>query len=133
MKKIHPTKSAGEVPVFDRIAPELLRVMPYAGGRKKIDILVETSEFTCLCPWSGLPDFARLAVRYVPDAKVVELKALKFYIQSYRMVGILHEDAANRICDDLAEAARPRELTVEITFNLRGGIKTTVTRQYLKK
>lgn len=130
MKKIHTTKS---VSVFDRITPGLIRAMPYEGGRKKIDILIETPEFTCLCPWSGLPDFANLAVRYVPDTKVVELKAFKFYIQSYRMVGILHEDAANRICDDLAAAVCPRELTVEITFNLRGGIKTTVTRQYRKK
>lgn len=104
--------------------------MPYSGRGKRIEILVETPEFTCLCPWSGLPDFAHLSVTYVPDAKVVELKSFKYYIQSYRMVGILHEDAVNKICDDLTSAIRPEELKVELVFNLRGGIKTTVMREY---
>jgi len=117
-------------PVFDKITPSLLRAMPYAYKGKKIEIVTETEEFTCLCPWSGLPDFAKLIITYIPDKKVIELKSLKYYIQSYRMVGILHEDAVNTITEDLIKIAKPRYLKVELIFNLRGGIKTTVKREY---
>jgi len=126
-KKLSPVQSK---PVFDRITPSLLRAMPYAHKGKKIDILIETDEFTCLCPWSGLPDFAKLLITYIPDGKVIELKSLKYYIQSYRMVGILHEDAANTILEHLVKSIKPEYLKVELTFNLRGGIKTTVRREY---
>lgn len=87
--------------IFNKITPALLRAMPYSYRGKEIEITTETDEFTCLCPWSGLPDFAKLTITYIPDEKVVELKSLKYYIQSYRMVGILHEDAANSIAEDL--------------------------------
>lgn len=119
-------------PVFDRPSPALLRAMPYNWRGKKIEIVVESDEFTCLCPWSGLPDFAKLRVAYTPDAKIVELKSFKYYIQSYRMTGILHEDAANRILEDLVAVSKPLAMKVELVFNLRGGIKTTVTREYSK-
>lgn len=119
-------------PVFNNISPDILKAMPYNYSGKNIEIIVETLEFTCLCPWSGLPDFATLNITYTPDKKVIELKSLKYYIHSYRQVGILHEDAVNRITEDLVKKIKPRNMKVEIIFNLRGGIKTTVRREYNK-
>ena len=123
-------KSENAAPVFDRISPGLLVTMPYEFAGKKIEVTVETPEFSCLCPWSGLPDFARLTIRYVPAKTVIELKSLKFYLQSYRMVGIVHESAVNRLLDDLVKTCRPKSMVVELVFNLRGGITTTVRAQY---
>ena len=79
MKKINKPKL-----IFDRVTPSLLEVMPYEYRGKKIEINIESEEFTCLCPWSGLPDFAYLNISYVPDKVVVELKSLKYYLQSFR-------------------------------------------------
>lgn len=115
-------------PVFNKITPSLLVAMPYeyAKSKRRLQITVETQEFTWLCPWSGLPDFAQLNIRYVPVKLLVELKSLKYYIHSFRMVGIVHESAANRILEDLVKCCRPRSMEVELVFFLRGGIKTTV-------
>jgi 7-cyano-7-deazaguanine reductase len=120
-------------PVFTAVTPSLLEVMPYEYPGRKIEVTVESEEFTCLCPWSGLPDFAYLTVRYVPAAVVIELKSLKYYLQSYRMVGIVHESAVNRILEDLVRAAKPRSLSVELVFNVRGGITTTVRADYARR
>lgn len=119
-------------PVFDKIDPSLLEVMPYEYKGKKIEINIETPEFTCLCPWSGLPDFANLNIRYVPDKSVIELKSLKFYLHSYRNTGIVHESAVNRILEDAAKICKPKEMSIEMVFNIRGGLKTTVKAQYNK-
>lgn len=129
MKKTN-NKIAALKPVFTKVTPALLEVMPYEYAGKNIDIVIETDEFTCLCPWSGLPDFAYLTVSYVPDSVVVELKSLKYYIQSYRMVGMVHESVVNRMLNDLVAASRPRSMTVELNFGVRGGITTTVVARY---
>jgi 7-cyano-7-deazaguanine reductase len=113
-------------PVFDKISPSLLMAMPYEYPKRPLSIQVETQEFTCLCPWSGLPDFAQLNINYVPDRLLVELKSLKYYIHSFRMVGIVHESAVNRILEDLVKTVKPRAMEVELVFFLRGGIQTTV-------
>lgn len=125
MKKLKNIK-----PVFGLVAPGLLEVMPYEYRGKKIDVEIETSEFTCLCPWSGLPDFANIMITYVPDKVVIELKSLKFYLQSYRMVGMVHESVVNKILNDLVKAAKPKSMEVELVFNPRGGITTTVRARY---
>jgi 7-cyano-7-deazaguanine reductase len=119
-------------PVFSKVTPSLLEIMPYEYAGRKLDVIVETEEFTCLCPWSGLPDFAHLTVHYVPDRVVIELKSLKYYLQSYRMVGIVHESAVNRILTDLVKAAQPQHMSVEMVFGIRGGITTTVRAEYNK-
>ena len=119
-------------PVFERVTPGLLEVMPYEYSGRKIEINIESEEFTCLCPWSGLPDFAYLNISYVPEKVVVELKSLKYYLQSYRMVGMVHESVVNRILDDLSKAVKPKSMTVELVFNPRGGITTTVRAEYKK-
>ena len=87
-------------------------------------------EFTSVCPKTGQPDFGTLTIRYVPQAKCVELKSLKFYLQQYRNEGIFYETVTNRILDDLVAVLRPRQLTLAAAFTPRGGITTTVTASY---
>jgi 7-cyano-7-deazaguanine reductase len=88
---------------------------------------VEFPEFTCVCPKTGLPDFATFKIEYVPDKLIIELKSLKIYFVSYRNVGTFHEDVTNKILNDLVAACRPRKMKVVGEFHVRGGIKTTVT------
>lgn len=94
------------------------------------EIRMECPEFTCLCPMTGQPDFAVIRVRYVPDTLCVELKSLKLYLWSYRSEGAFHEAVVNRILDDLVGALRPRRITVEGDFQVRGGIHTVVVASH---
>jgi 7-cyano-7-deazaguanine reductase len=103
----------------------VLETFPYEGPRQ--EIVTETREFSAVCPYSGLPDFATLTIRYVPRAKCVELKSLKYYVTSYRSVGIFQEHATARIAEDLHRALEPRELSVTTVYNVRGGFETTCT------
>ena len=96
-------------------------------------IHMEIPEFTCLCPLTGQPDFARLELDYIPERKCLELKSLKLYIWSYRDQGAFHEAVANRILDDLATATRPRFMRLTAKFYVRGGIFTTVVAEHRKK
>lgn len=83
-------------------------------------------EFTAVCPKTGQPDFATLVISYVPDVLCVELKSLKLYLQGYRNRGIFYEEVVNVILDDLVGATRPRRMTVEGQFAVRGGISSVV-------
>jgi 7-cyano-7-deazaguanine reductase len=112
--------------------PKLLVAMDYEYAGKDVEIIIETDEFNCLCPWSGQPDFAHIKISYNPDQSCVELKSLKLYLQSYRNVGIVHESVVNRVMEDLIKAIKPKSISVEAIFNLRGGIKTTVKVEYKK-
>jgi len=94
---------------------------------------LETGEFTCICPKTGLPDFAMIYIDYQPDKSCVELKSFKLYLHAFRDIGIFHEHAANRILDDFVKASLPRYAKIRAEFNLRGGIKTTVEREYSAK
>ena len=96
------------------------------------EIFFECPEFTCLCPLTGQPDFARIQIRYTPDRHCVELKSLKLYLWSFRDEGAFHEKVTNQICDDLVAALGPRKLRVEADFLVRGGIRTVVTALYEK-
>jgi len=87
-------------------------------------------EFTSVCPKTGQPDFATIRITYVPDRLCVELKSLKLYLQAYRNKGIFYEDVVNVILDDLVEAMKPRQLTVEGDFSVRGGISSVVTASH---
>ena len=104
-----------------------LDTFPNPRGSRDYHIAFECPEFTCLCPMTGQPDFATIAIDYVPDALCVELKSLKLYLWSYRDEGAFHEAVTNQIADDLIAALRPRSITVVGTFLVRGGIATTVT------
>lgn len=96
-------------------------------------IKLETAEFTCICPKTGLPDFAALRINYMPRKYCIELKSFKYYLNFFRNVGIFHEHAVNKIMEDIIKACRPRFLRIEAEFNPRGGITTTVSRTMRKK
>jgi 7-cyano-7-deazaguanine reductase len=103
---------------------------PRVGRRYNIEITLP--EFTCKCPFSGYPDFATIYISYIPDGKVVELKALKLYINSYRDRYISHEESANQILDDFVAACDPLEATVKADFTPRGNVHTVVEVKHTK-
>jgi 7-cyano-7-deazaguanine reductase len=88
------------------------------------------SEFTSVCPKTGQPDFGTIRVTYVPDRRCVELKSLKLYLQAFRDRGIFYEDVINVILDDLVRVTRPRVMTVEGRFSVRGGLSSVVTARH---
>ncbi|MEW6368334.1 MAG: preQ(1) synthase [Acidobacteriota bacterium] len=98
--------------------------------QRDYEIHMECPEFTCLCPRTGQPDFARIDIRYVPDRLCVELKSLKIYLWSYRNQGAFHEAVTNKILEDLVDATHPRYMRVMADFYVRGGIHTTVTAEH---
>ncbi len=97
---------------------------------REYTVHLEVPEFTCICPKTGLPDFAMIHVTYAPAKTCIELKSFKYYTIFYRDVGIFHEHLVNKILDDIVQACAPRWVKVEATMNLRGGIQTTVEAEY---
>lgn len=97
---------------------------------KKYTVCLDVPEFTCICPKTGLPDFADIRIEYSPDKYCIELKSFKMYTIFYRDVGIFHEHLVNKMLEDFVKAARPRWVKITGSFNPRGGIKTTVMREY---
>ena len=87
-------------------------------------------EFTSVCPKTGQPDFGTITIEYVADQLCVELKSLKFYLQSFRNTGVFYEDVVNRILDELVAALQPRRMTVRGEFTPRGGMHSTITASY---
>jgi 7-cyano-7-deazaguanine reductase len=108
----------------ESIDVSVLERLPFQYPGSDTSVSYETDEFTSVCPWTGLPDFARLRITYVPDHWLVELKSLKYYLTSFRNVGILQEHAVNRILRDLVALLEPVSMSVEAHFNERGGLKT---------
>ena len=96
-------------------------------------IHIECPEFTCLCPITGQPDFAKIIIDYQPDQLCVESKSLKLYLGSFRMHGEFHEAGVNRICNDLVALLAPAWLTVRGEFTPRGGIPFWPTAEYRRK
>jgi len=113
---------------------ELLIAMPNPCPNREYEEEVVTSEFTTLCPLNpGQPDYATLNIKYKPDKQIIELKSLKFYLTSYRMVEIFFEEATNRILDDLVSTVKPKRMEITAEWNIRGGIGTKITASYTKK
>jgi 7-cyano-7-deazaguanine reductase len=106
---------------------ELLETFANPCPERDYEIEIVCPEFTSLCPRTGQPDFGTLTIRYVPDQLCVELKSLKFYLQSFRNQGIFYESVTNRILDDLVAVLAPRRMQIAAAFTPRGGIRTTVT------
>ncbi len=90
------------------------------------EVSITFAEFTCLCPRSGYPDFATIRITYIPDRRIVELKSLKLYLNSFRNLHISHEEATNRIYKELEDLLSPRRLEVVGDFNPRGNVKTVI-------
>jgi len=109
-----------------------LETFPNPNITRDYHIHMEISEFTCLCPKTGQPDFATLFLDYIPDATCIELKSLKLYIWSFRNEGHFHEDLTNRILDDLVAATQPRFMRLTARFYVRGGIFTNVMAEHRK-
>ena len=109
----------------DSVRPDILETFEYEYPETDVGLDISTDEFTCVCPKSGLPDFATITINYLPDKKCVELRSLKFYLMSYRNVGIFHEHVVNRILGDFVEAVEPKMVTVYGDFKIRGGLHTT--------
>ena len=97
------------------------------------EISITLPEFTCLCPIAGYPDFATIRVKYIPDKLILELKSVKLYINKFRDQEIFHEEAINKIRDDLVNACKPRWMEVVGDFNPRGNVKTVVRVEYKKE
>jgi 7-cyano-7-deazaguanine reductase len=114
------------------IAEGQLITFPSPRPGRRFDINITLPEFTCKCPFSGYPDFATLEIHYIPDGKVVELKAIKLYINSYRDKYISHEESVNQILDDLVAACDPWEMTVKGDFQPRGNVHTVITAKHQK-
>jgi 7-cyano-7-deazaguanine reductase len=109
-----------------KIKEAALEIWENPSPERDYEINISLPEFTCLCPRSGYPDFAVIAINYVPGKKIVELKSLKLYLNSFRDVPISHEAATNKIYAELQNKMRPKFLEVIGDFNPRGNVKTVI-------
>ena len=103
-----------------------LEIVPNEYNKKDYEINVSIPEFNCVCPRTGLPDFATIKINYIPKEHIVELKSLKLYIVKFRNLGIFHESATNKIFNDFKAACNPKSIEVIGEFSARGGISTVV-------
>jgi 7-cyano-7-deazaguanine reductase len=108
-------------------ASEQLETFPNPSPERDYVIEIVCPEFTSVCPKTGQPDFGTITFTYIPEAKCVELKALKLYLQRYRDQGMFYEGVVNRLLDDFVKACQPRRCKVVGAFSPRGGITTMVT------
>ena len=118
---------------FSRMSNSTLETFPNPRPERDYEIAITCPEFTSVCPKTGLPDFGEIRITYVPDARCLELKSLKYYMIEFRNRGIFYEHVTNQILDDLIAAIQPRRMTVVGDFSVRGGIKTVVTASYNAK
>ena len=114
----------------ETIDADCLLAFEYEYSLQPAEIASDTDEFSALCPWTGLPDYGTLLISYMPEDSCIELKSLKYYILSFRDVGIVQEHAANRILTDLVAACRPRSMEITLDYKVRGGIHTSVSVVY---
>jgi 7-cyano-7-deazaguanine reductase len=110
-----------------------LQTFPNPAPERDYHIHMQVPEFTCLCPLTGQPDFARIVLDIIPDKKCVELKSLKLYMWSYRNEGAFHEKVTNTILGDMVKAIAPRYLRVTAQWYVRGGIYTNVVVEHHKR
>ena len=121
--------------VFPSQGPEAidssaLETFEYEYPEREVELEISTDEFTAVCPFSGLPDFATIRIAYVPDKKCIELRSLKYYLCTFRNVGIFHEHIVNRILEDLVRCCRPKRMRVTGDYKVRGGIHTVASVEY---
>jgi 7-cyano-7-deazaguanine reductase len=109
-----------------------LETFPNRHPERNYVVTLKTEEFTCVCPATGQPDYAKLTIQYIPDKRIVESKSLKLYLWSYRDEGVFHEHVTNVILDDLVSVLKPRWCKVTADFSVRGGISITVEAEYRK-
>ena len=110
------------VEVFENIYPD-----------KDYLVQITIPEFTAICPKTGLPDFGIIYIDYRPARSCLELKSLKEYFMFFRNVGIFHENVVNKAMDDLIRHSDPNYIKIRADYNIRGGIQTSVEREYTKQ
>src|SRR5690349_10923955 len=110
-----------------------IETFPNPRPERDYEIAIRCPEFTSVCPKTGLPDFGEIRITYVPDARCIELKALKYYLIDFRNRGIFYEHVTHELLGTLVRAIEPRQMTVVRDFTDRGGIKTVVTASYEKR
>lgn len=103
------------------IKPSYLEAVEFTEEFSEI-VEIRSEEFSAVCPFSGLPDIAKLLIKYEPDKHIIELKSLKYYLTSFRSVGVYQEKANSIIYRDFWECVKPKSLTVELLYNTRGGM-----------
>ncbi|MCF7956868.1 MAG: preQ(1) synthase [Phycisphaerae bacterium] len=111
---------------------ELLEIFDNPNPQRDYEIEIDCPEFTSLCPKTGQPDYGTISISYCPDKCCIELKSLKYYLQSFRTKGIFYESLVNDILDDLANVANPRWMEITGSFKARGGITTSVTAEFMQ-
>ena len=120
-------KAEGKIFNYDdtsKINANFLETFPFESVNQYIK--TETNEFSAVCPFSGLPDLAKVRIEYFPaGGKCIELKSLKYYFTSFRNVGIYQEGATKRIYDDLSSILKTKKIQITTIYNIRGGFKTT--------
>ncbi len=115
------------------ISESEIECFPNPSPERDYEISIELPEFTCQCPFSGYPDFAVIRLLYQPFEKVLELKSIKLYINSFRSIKISHEEVANKILNDLVAASNPTWMKVEADFNPRGNVHTIIRASHGSK
>ncbi|MCP4154455.1 MAG: NADPH-dependent 7-cyano-7-deazaguanine reductase QueF [bacterium] len=114
------------------ISADVLEAIPYENKSKNTWVEISNPEFTSLCPETGLPDFGRIVIKYLPDGHIVELKSLKYYFLQFRNAGIYYENLGKLILDHLVSVLSPFEMIIEAEFTSRGGISSKVTSRFDK-
>jgi 7-cyano-7-deazaguanine reductase len=126
MKKINPIET-------DPNKVKLLEIFDNSFPDRDYLIVHQVNEFTSVCPKTGQPDFGVITISYIAKKKCVELRSLKYYMQSFRNEGIFYENVINRILDDLSNLLKPKWMEVKGEFTVRGGLQSTVTSVYKSK
>ncbi len=108
----------------------LLEIFNNAYPDRNYTVVHSAPEFTSVCPVTGQPDFGTIIIEYIPDKLCIELKSLKFYLNSYRNDGIYFESVTNKILDDLVSVCKPRFMQITAKFNVRGGISSVIKAEY---
>jgi 7-cyano-7-deazaguanine reductase len=116
----------------DSIKTDSLLVFDYEYPESLAEVVIDTDEFTAMCPWTGLPDFGTLKIQYVPDKLALELKSLKYYLLSFSNVGMVQEHVVNKILKDLTSICLPINMNIHLDYNVRGGLHTSVTVNFEK-
>jgi 7-cyano-7-deazaguanine reductase len=126
MKKFDPVKT-------DPKKTELLEIFDNSFPKRNYLIVHRANEFTSVCPKTGQPDFGVITISYIAAKKCVELKSLKYYLQSFRNEGIFYENVVNRILEDLAALLKPKWMEVKGEFSVRGGVNSTISAEHGKR
>lgn len=127
---LQPLGRRYDVEGVETIDVKALETIPYEYPGKDVVIDIDTDEFTAVCPYSGLPDFGTITIHYIPKRKLIELRSLKYYLLSYRSVGIYQENAVNRILNDLVRCCKPKWMQVVADYKIRGGIHTVASVEW---